>query len=111
MPAHYDVAVNGCAMTLSLNEKATPGIAVPDEGDGPALVVTDDALSLSAGNVIPGFWYWLEMTSQLVPPDWNFCAGSLRQAADANAVPLSAGRAGECSFYRVSASDVKPTVP
>ena len=111
VPAYYDVEVSGRNVALSLNEKARPGISVPKEESAPALVVTDEAFSLSADNIIPGFWYWLEMTPQLVLPAWSPCADSLRQAENADAVPLSASRAGEAGFYRVRTSDVKPALP
>ena len=105
VPAHFDMAVSGDAVKLTLNAAATPTLAAEVSGEEPPFTVSDTTVTVIPGNVIDGLYYGLAVSTDLAsgfsaPTEWVRAENGrvvLEKAKDAAA-------SGE--FYKVRVSDI-----
>lgn len=105
VPDHFDMAVSGSAVSLTLNATATPTLAAADPGDDPPFAVNDTTVTVMPGNVKDGLYYGLAVSTNLTtgfsaPAEWV-------RAANGRVVLEKAKNAAVTGeFYKVRVSDI-----
>ncbi len=105
VPDHFDMAVSGSAVSLTLNATATPTLAAADPGDNPPFAVNDTTVTVVPGNVKDGLYYGLAVSTNLTtgfsaPTEW------VRAANGTVVLEKAKNAAVTGEFYKVRVSDI-----
>ena len=105
VPAYFDMAVSGGAVSLTLNAAATPTLAATGTEEEPPFTVSDDKVTLVPGNVIDGLYYGLAVSTNLTT---GFSAPTEWVRAENGKVILEKAKdtAATGEFYKVCVSDI-----
>ena len=105
VPAYFDMNISAGAVSLMLNEKATPTLMVTGLTEESPFTVSDTTVTIVPGNVIDGLYYGLSVSTNLtvgfsVPTEW-VRAGNGRVVLEKTKNTAVTGE-----FYKVRVSDV-----
>ena len=105
VPAYFDMAVSGGAVSLTLNATATPTLAATGTEEEPPFTVDDDKITIVPGNVINGLYYGLAVSTNLTtgfsaPTEW------VRAGNGSVVLEKAKNAAATGEFYKVCVSDI-----